>query len=255
MKFFDRIFSKKITSEQAIRTFKSVLKDGVKGDQTLNELYSSAFPDGNAVELAAEVIQTEFKRLNNKSSRNEQRSLLKSIYLKNKEENKLAHQIGSKVDENLVLLFVWAIDQNAFAKVISAVEKEGDMAQERYTKMYRRLYLQRWLLYLLIDVGLSATYLDLFGREVDKTLIVRYELMLDDHIAKMTAELLFIFDSKLWTNFNVMNTEYKFSAVEMRSQAMSKFLVGVELDDTRMLEMATDEYIKAMSININEPKL
>lgn len=249
MKFFDRFLSRKITSEQAIRSFKYWTGAGIAGIRKKNELFDVAFPQNNAVETAAELIDKELKILDSKSTKKEQMSLFKSIYLKNKNEQRMAHKIGSKIDENLVLLFVFAINQSATEKVISAFEQDGDIALERYSKAYRAEYLRRWLLYILIDVGLNSTYKDLFGIKIDTTIIDRYELMLDDHIAKMTAELLMTFDTSLWTTLNVLNSAYDFSAVKKRAEAMSMFLDGVEQDDSEIMEKATTDYVKAMKLS------
>lgn len=248
MKFINRILSRKITAEQAIRTFKDWVGSGVT-DQKTNELFDAAFPQNNAAEMAVEAIENDLKRLDTKSNRQEQMSLLESIYLRKKGEQKLAHQIGSKADESMVLLFVWAIDQSATENVIVAFEQEGDAVLERYTKAYRVDYLRRWLLYVLIDVGLSSTYEDLFGKKIDKALINRYELMLDDHIKKMTAELLMTFDTSLWTTLNALKTSYDFSAVESRAAAMAMFLDGVEKDDAAVMNKATTDYVKAIELN------
>lgn len=248
MKFFDRILSRKTTSEQAIRSFKYWTGAGISGIRKKNKLFDAAFPQNNAVEIAAEIIDKELKRLDLKSNRKEQKSLFESIYLKNKNEQKIAHKIGSKIDENLVLLFVFAIDQCATKKIIAAFEVEGEVALERYTKEYRMYYLRRWLLFVLIDVGLSSTFEDLFSSKMDKATVYRYELMLDDHIAKMTAELLITFDKSLWTTLSLLNKEYDFSAVQKRAEAMSMYLYGVEQDDAVVMEKATTDYVEAMKI-------
>lgn len=83
---------------------------------------------------------------------------------------------------------------------------------------------------------------------MDKAIDYRYELMLDDHIAKMTAELLITFDKSVWTALSLLNTEYDFSAVQKRAEAMSMFLDGVEKDDAGLMEMATTDYVEAMKI-------
>lgn len=248
MKFFDMLLSRKITSEQAIRSFKYWTGAGISGVRRDNRLYDAAFPQNNAVEIAAEIVDKELKRLDLKSKRKEQKSLFQSFYLKNKNELKISHKIGSKIDENLVLLFIFAIDQCATKKIIAAFEVEGEVALERYTKEYRMYYLRRWLLFILIDVGLSSTFEDLFSCKMDKAIDYRYELMLDDHIAKMTAELLITFDKSVWTALSLLNTEYDFSAVQKRAEAMSMFLDGVEKDDAGLMEMATTDYVEAMKI-------
>lgn len=248
MKFFDRILSRKITSEQAIRSFKYWTGAGISGIRKENALFDAAFPQDDALEFAAEIIDDELKRLDSKSNRKEQMSLFQSIYLKNKNEQKIAHEIGSKVDENLVLLFVFVIDQSAIENIIAAFELEGEVALERYTEEYRKYYLRRWLLYTLADVGLSLTFEDLFGSKMDKAIDFRYELMLDDHIAKLLAELLYTFDKSLWTSFSLLNSEYDFSAIHKRAKAMSMFLDGAEQDDAEIMEKAATDYVEAMRL-------
>lgn len=249
MRLFDRILSRKITSEQAIRTFKNFAAASIAGFRKKNELLDIAFPENNAVEDALEVIDKDFKRLDTKSNRNEQLNLFQSIYLKNKNEQKLAHLIGSKVDENIALFVVIQIDEDARKNVISAFEKEGEVALERYKNSYRADYLRRWLLYLIIEAGLILTFEDLFSSKINNAIIERYELMLDDHISKLIAEVLISYDASLWLTFNVKNTDYQFTVAYKRSQAMSLFLKGVEQNDYGIMDKGTTDYVKAMEIN------
>jgi hypothetical protein len=251
MKFFDRFLSRNITSEQAIRKFKKFAAASLAGFQKKSELFDIAFPDNNAVENAMEVIDSEFKRLDVKLNRSEQNNLFKSIYLKNKNEQKLAHLIGSKIDENISLFVIIHIDQNAKNKVISAFEIEGEIALERYKKSYRADYLRKWLLYVIIEAGLILTYEDFFGSKIDSSIIERYELMLDDHIDKLVAEVLISYDASLWLTSNVNNTEYQFTAAYKRSQAMSLYLTGVEQNDDEIMNRGGTDYVKAMKINYN----
>lgn len=249
MKFFDKIFSRKVTSEQVIGAFKNFAASSITGFRKKNELFDVAFPENNAVENALEIIDKEFKRLDAKSTRNEQLNLFKSIYLKNKNEQKFAHLIGSKVDENIALFIVIHLDENAKKNVIAAFEKEDKVALEQYRKYYRADYLRKWLLYVIIETGLILTYENLFNSEIDNAIIERYEIMLDDHIAKLIAEVLISYDASLWSTFNVKNTVYQFTATNMRSKALTLFLKGVEQNDEEIMDKGATDYVEAMKIN------
>jgi hypothetical protein len=249
MKFFDKIFSRKTTSAQAIRIFKKFAADSIAGFRKKSELFVLAFPQNNEVDNAVEIIDREFKRLDDKSSRAEQINLFKSIYLKSKNEQKLAHLIGSKADENIALFMVIQIDEGAKDKVISAFEEEGEVALERYKNFFRVNYLRRWLIYVIIEAGLIFTYEELFKSKIESDIIKRYDLMLDDHLNKLMAEVLITYDASLWKTRNVKNTDYDFTAVYKRSQAMSIFLNGVEQNDYEIMEKGTKDYVNAMNLN------
>jgi hypothetical protein len=249
MKLFDKIFSRKITSAQAIKIFKKFAADGIAGFRKQSELFVVAFPQNNAVNNAVEIIDREFKRLDNKSNRAEQINLFKSIYLKSKSEQKLAHLIGAKADENIALFMVFQIDEGAKDKVISAFEEEGEVALERYKNFFRADYLRRWLIYVIIEAGFIFTYEELFKSKIESDIIKRYDLMLDDHLNKLMAEVLITYDASLWKTQNVKNTDYDFTAVHKRSQAMSTFLNGVEQNDYEIMEKGTTDYVNAMKLN------
>jgi hypothetical protein len=251
MRLFDRILSRKITSEQATTAFKNFAVACIAGFRKENELFDKAFPENNAFESALKIIDKEFKRLDSKSNRNEQINLFKSIYLKIKKEQKLAHLIGTKVDENIALFVVIQIDENAKKNVISAFEKDGEVALELYKNSYRADYLRRWLLYIIIEAGLILTFEDFFGSKIENAIIQRYEIMIEDHISKLIAEVLISYDASIWATFNVKNTDYQFTAAYKRSQAMSLFLTGVELNDYEIMDKGTTDYVEAMKINYN----
>jgi hypothetical protein len=181
MKIFDRLFRKKITSEQAILEFKNCIETGksVMKKHSM-ELFNAAFPENDATELAVNIMKREFKRLDEKLTRKEQQLFFKSIYLKCMREQKFSHHIGHKVDKNLVLLIMWhIIDQTTIKEIESAYERDGIEALDRYTESYQKYYLKRWLLYALIDVGLKLAYENFFGREIEEALVEQFKIIND----------------------------------------------------------------------------
>lgn len=251
MALLGRIFNKKVSEEELVRSFENSSHSILSHIENNKPFYTVLFRGEDVPTDALTALKPAFKEVSKIESRKVQSRKLLGYYFQSKTEE-ICFDFFAKDCPDLMLVAYSAslIDGgDEFLKKLALRTEQQNENHAQFSETAKAYFKKKFFFEIYKNEVLLCVIHHLFGKIDDQEDVRRFELIVREHVKKLGVELMLTYRNDNDQLMPLVADGYDFTETEKRSRLIATFIQGIELNSDQVIDKVCEDFPQLLAKN------